>query len=83
MPVENEYLVAYDYGMGGLWALAVASSEQEVQLHLPELQIVHGLPSWMSKDKFDRIRRERRFRVDDESTYPEWIRLLVSERGQN
>ena len=45
--MKSEYLVAYDYGMGGLWAYVRAESEAEILAAFPELQVVHERPHWM------------------------------------
>ena len=45
--MKSEYLVAYDYGMGGLWAYVRAESEAEILAAFPELQVVDERPHWM------------------------------------
>ncbi len=49
------FLVAYDYGMGGLWGAMLARSEDEILAAYPELAIVHQRPKWMNGDQYMRI----------------------------
>lgn len=49
------FLVAYDYGTGGLWGAMLAWSEEEIAREYPELTIVHERPRWMSDDDYTRI----------------------------
>lgn len=52
---EHVFLVAYDYGMGGLWGAVVAPNEEAIAALYPELTVVHDRPAWMTDDRFDRI----------------------------
>jgi hypothetical protein len=45
---EREYLVAYDYGMGGLWAVMVAPSADAITAVYPELGIAEERPPSMA-----------------------------------
>src|SRR5579859_3197216 len=49
------YLAGYDYGMGGLWGVMLARSEEEIARIYPELVIVHGRPQWMTDELYARI----------------------------
>lgn len=49
------FLVAYDYGAGGLWGAMLARSEEEIRSKYPELTIVHQRPRWMSDTDYERI----------------------------
>jgi len=42
------FLVAYDYGMGGLWGAMLAHSEEEIHAEYPELSVAHERPRWMT-----------------------------------
>ncbi len=53
---KTEFLVAYDYGAGGLWGVMLARDEAEVLALYPELTIVRERPSWMTDEQLDRIR---------------------------
>lgn len=48
-PEKRRYLIAYDYGMGGLWGFLDARSEEEIAAVYPELVVVHEPPSWMTQ----------------------------------
>jgi hypothetical protein len=67
------YLVAYDYGMGGLWGAMLARSEREILASYPELSIAHERPRWMSEAEFEDICREGLYDVDG----PPWGLLNV------
>jgi hypothetical protein len=66
--------------MGGLWGFAKAASATEIDNLLPELEIVPTKPDWMTKAQEAKVRAVSSFVVGDESTYPEWLRLMMSER---
>lgn len=78
MQAKTEFYVAYDYGMGGAWAIAMASSADEVKRLSPELQVVEERPDWMTGDIYTSLQR---FNVDDEATYPVWIRSLIADHS--
>jgi hypothetical protein len=58
------FLIAYDYGMGGLWGAMLARSEEEIQAAWPELGIAHERPRWMSQQEFERICQDNLYDVD-------------------
>jgi hypothetical protein len=76
----SEFLVVYDYGMGGVWGFATADAAAEIDVLFPELEIVATKPDWMSAAQEAKTRSVSSFAVGDENTYPEWLRLMVSER---
>jgi hypothetical protein len=53
---EREFLVAYDYGTGGLWAVVVAPSRQAILSAYPEVVVVDERPAWMSAEKYEQMR---------------------------
>jgi hypothetical protein len=55
---HHEYLIAYDYGMGGLWAIMIAPSKEAVHKAYPELSVVTRNPAWMTKEHFEKLRSE-------------------------
>jgi hypothetical protein len=55
---RREFLVAYDYGMGGLWAIVVAESAEEISVKYPELVIVAERPKWMDDSRYAKLRAE-------------------------
>lgn len=52
----TEFLVAYDYGMGGLWGLVRAESADEIVRTYPELHVVHHPPAWLTDEKLAKMR---------------------------
>lgn len=77
----SDFLVAYDYGMGGVWAFARATSAEEVTRTFPELAVVNVRPDWMTAEVEDEMRLNRSFAVADPDTYPEWVQTLIAERN--
>jgi hypothetical protein len=65
---KQDFLVAYDYGMGGLWAILAARSEDEINERYPELGIATDRPSWMTASDFRRLMRNERHDIDEEPT---------------
>jgi len=56
--------VAYDYGMGGLWAILIAPSADAITEKYPELVVAPERPPWMDDDRFEQLRGEP-LRLDD------------------
>lgn len=54
-----ELLVAYDCGMGGLWGVLVAPSQEAILKKYPELGIADDLPAWMNSKRLERLRQDR------------------------
>lgn len=52
---KSSYLIAYDYGAGGLWGVMLARSEDEIAAAYPELTIVHDRPTWMSDERYSEL----------------------------
>lgn len=44
--MKRPFLVAYDYGMGGLWAYVWAESEGQINDKL-DVEVVRELPEWL------------------------------------
>jgi hypothetical protein len=53
---KREYLVGYDYGMGGLRGVIVARSIDEILAKYPELTILSEPPKWMTSERLDQLR---------------------------
>lgn len=64
MPEKSEFLVAYDYGMGGLWGILNARSAEEITSLYPELVIVDSPPAWMDSARLRRLRDEEWHDID-------------------
>lgn len=81
MPLISDFLVVYDYGMGGVWGIAEAESSSEIVGAFPELRVVEERPAWLDDARMARIQENSKFRVGDERTYPEWLRTLIRNRS--
>jgi hypothetical protein len=64
--MKKQYLVVYDYGMGGLWGVIAARSEQEILQKYPSLEVVVARPGWMSDAEYSLIISKNSFDIDDE-----------------
>ena len=64
--MKRPYLVVYDYGMGGVWGLIAARSQQEILQKYPSVKIVETRPGWMSDADYDNILLKSSFDIDDE-----------------
>ena len=76
----TEFLVVYDYGTGGVWGFATATSPEEVESLSPELKVIHERPAWMTDETEARARAVSSFVVGNEITYPDWLRGLIERR---
>ncbi|MGH1548609.1 hypothetical protein ACRAWB_05315 [Leifsonia poae] len=65
---HHEYLVVYDYGMGGLWGFVSAPSAEAVRERYPELAVVDDPPEWMDADTLAELRATRTPGIDDPTT---------------
>lgn len=63
--MKRPYLVVYDYGHGGVWAILSARSTSEIMRKFPELQVVEQPPSWMSESRMDELRLSMTFDIDE------------------
>lgn len=61
---KRTFIVCYDYGMGGLWALIDARSENEILEQYPELTIVREQPEWMNSEVLDDLRSREHHDID-------------------
>lgn len=73
--VRQEFLVAFDYGQGGLWAFMTADSEDQIRARYPGLVIVTDRPDWLHGELERRLRETASLDVDDESD--PFIRALI------
>lgn len=53
--MKRMFLVAYDYGSGGLWGAMMARSEDEIHKVYPELTVVQERPKWMTEERYRRL----------------------------
>lgn len=61
---KRAFLVAYDYGMGGLWGIMLARSEEEIKAAYPELGVAHERPAWMSDERYEQLCKEELHDID-------------------
>lgn len=53
--MKYKFLVLYDYGQGGRWALVLARNASEINACFPELTIESQRPGWMSDEYYARL----------------------------
>jgi hypothetical protein len=79
--VEKEFLVAYDYGMGGVWVILIAPSRAAISAKYPELVIVDDPPAWMDDAELAKLRSAPLSLEDDP---PQGLlRALISDRTRD
>jgi hypothetical protein len=52
---EVPFLVAYDYGGSGLWAILMAPTVQAIADKYPELTVIQVRPTWMTADRYEEL----------------------------
>jgi len=71
----GEYLVLYDYGQGGLWAIVRADSADQVRQRWPQLAVFDRQPAAMDDRWYAEV-RGRGIR-DLEATDADWLASLA------
>lgn len=61
---KQEFLVCYDYGMGGLWGILMARTADEVSDAYPELVVVSERPKWMTDEDYEALRDRELHDID-------------------
>lgn len=74
----NSFLVLYDYGQGGLWAVIVADSAEQVRQRYPELEVFESPPEGLSIEVVAKIREQGEIGIDDPPVG--WLAELVAHR---
>jgi hypothetical protein len=75
-----DFLVCYDYGMGGLWGILRARSAEEIHEKYPELDIAETRPGWMTEDYFRKISAPDRL-MDIGAEPTSWLlKALIADR---
>jgi hypothetical protein len=64
MSLKKNFLVVYDYGMGGLWAVVSARSESDILCRFPQLRVIHSRPGWMNDVEYAKIVSQTSFDID-------------------
>ncbi len=78
--MKKTYLLVYDYGMGGIWSIMTARSEEEIKLKYPELYVYEEKPSWMDDQFYEHLRLVRCYDIDDKAYG--WLESFVAERDR-
>ena len=63
---KKPFLVVYDYGQGGVWAVINARSKSEIKKKYPGLKIYRRKPLFMKKAMYDSIAADMTVNIDDE-----------------
>lgn len=79
---KEAFLVVDDYGMGGIWFVVFAESEDQVHARLPSVKVwASGTrPDWMSDQVFDEVARHRTFDIDNLPSSA-WMDRLRGDTG--
>jgi len=72
--MKHEYLVVYDYGTGGLWAILEARSEAEIAQKFPRLEVISSRPGWMTPEMYETMVVPNRFDIDEPKG---WLKMLA------
>ena len=75
---KQPYLVVYDYGSGGVWAVIFASDKAQIAAKYPLLQVVDQRPAWMTEDEYQKILAKLEFDVDAEPHG--WLLTVITEQ---
>jgi hypothetical protein len=76
--MKKSFLVLYDYGMGGVWAIIDARSEDEIIDKYPMLTVRESRPAWMTDEKYDKTASTLKFDIDDPPTG--WLLALAESK---
>ena len=61
---RRDFMVLYDYGQGGLWAIIRADTVEQVRQRYPQLQVFEERPAFLDDELLDRIREQCSCDVD-------------------
>jgi len=75
---KKPYLVVYDYGQGGVWAIINSRSPREITKKYPELKIYRRKPFFMKRETYNQIAQQMTVDIDDQPSG--WLVELVKER---
>jgi Trk K+ transport system NAD-binding subunit len=75
--MTQTFLIAHDYGMGGVWAYVRAASPDEIQARFLEVTVYESPPEWMDEALRARIEARGVWDVETlEQHRPAFARLL-------
>jgi hypothetical protein len=78
--MTREFFAVDDYGQGGIWLVIHARSAAEIEAKYPELRVRHEPPEFLEPGTLERLRRERRFHIDDPPSG--YLAEIVADRRQ-
>lgn len=67
----KSFLVAYDFGTGGLWAILNAESKDQITKRFPDLTILEQRPDSMSEADYGRITAQETYSLG--GALPQWL----------
>ncbi len=76
---KRRFLVAYDYGQGGIWAFLWARSEDEIQQAFRDLTVVDSMPPWLTGDELAITEQRMTFDINNVKR-DDWIWRLLRLR---
>jgi hypothetical protein len=76
---KRDFLVVYDYGQGGVWAVVSARSRGEIERGFPQLRVFEDTPGWMSETELKSIKKRMSFDLERPSG---WLKTLVDQHGE-
>ena len=66
--MKTDYLVAYDYGQGAVWAVIHANSGDEIVRKFPDLRVIESRPPWVTEQEYAQIKSENYMDIDNKPT---------------
>jgi len=76
---KRRFLVAYDYGQGGIWAFLWARSEDEIHQAFRDLTVVDSMPPWLTGDELAITEQRMTFDINNVKR-DDWIWRLLRLR---
>jgi hypothetical protein len=75
--VKEKFLVCYDYGTCGLWAVILARSKDEITEMYPAVKVIEQPPFSMTPAELAEIESKSTFDIDDEPSG--WLKVLKDD----
>ena len=73
---KKQFLVVYNYGQGGVWAIIYAHSRLEIAKKYPQLKIYRFKPFWMNRVTYNKIKTTMALDINDAPSG--WLTELVA-----
>lgn len=80
--LDAEFLVAYDYGNGGLWAVVLAPSREAIVAKYPEVNVVDERPKWLTAERYEAMRASPLWLDDDPPQSPSVFAAVLAARSR-